>query len=104
MHSDGSVYDQAGKKIGTIRSTKFATGTDAPRWVAFTIGPLGHGPTFAPLDQLTAEGDDIHLPYSKEIIKDASHSDDGALSGTVITALIDHYDLEPDGTEPALFD
>lgn len=104
LQSGGSVYDQAGKKIGAIRSTKFATGTDAPRWVAFTIGLLGHGTTFAPLDQATAEGDDIHLPYSQEIINDAPRSGDGSLTDTVITALIDHYDLEPDGTEPALFD
>lgn len=103
LQAGGSVYDQAGKKIGAIRRTKFATGTDAPRWVALTIGLLGHGTTFAPIDQATAAGDDIHLPYSQEIVKDAPRSDDGSLTDTVITALIQHYDLKPDGTEPALF-
>lgn len=104
LQSGGSVYDQAGKKIGAIRGTKFATGPETPRWIALTIGLLGHGTTFAPLDQATAEGDDIRLPYSKEIVKDAPRSDDGSLTDTVITALIRHYNLKPDGTEPALFD
>ena len=103
VSAGGSVYDQAGRRVGAIRSTRFSTGPEAPQWLALTIGFLGHATTFVPLDKATIEGTDLHVPYSGEIIKDAPRSEDGSLSEDTIRALISHFNLNSDGTEPALF-
>jgi hypothetical protein len=42
-----------------------------PNWVTVETGLFGASETFVPLEQATADGDTIHVPYGKAFVKDA---------------------------------
>ncbi|KIU02945.1 DUF2382 domain-containing protein [Frigoribacterium sp. MEB024] len=102
----GDVIDQDGKKIGGIGQVYLDDQGGEPAWVTVTTGLFGTGESFAPLAEATVQGDDVHVPVTKAMVKDAPHSDDadGHLSPDQESDLFRYYHLDGDGVETPLFD
>jgi uncharacterized protein (TIGR02271 family) len=99
----GDVVDQQGKKIGSIGQIFTDDRTGEPEWVTAHTGLFGGGESFVPLDAATVTGNDVQVPYTKDQVKDAPHSDDkdGYLTVEQESALYAHYGLEDTTTGQA---
>lgn len=102
----GDVVDQDGKKIGGIGQVYLDDQGGQPAWVTVKTGLFGTGESFAPLAEATVQGDDVHVPVTKAMVKDAPHSDDsdGHLSPDQEADLFRYYHLDGGGVETPLFD
>lgn len=76
LQSNGDVVDSEGKRIGKIGQIYLDDQGGQPEWVTVSTGLFGNGESFAPLADATVEGDDIHVAHTKDVVKDAPHSDD----------------------------
>jgi len=76
LSSNGAVVDSEGKRIGKIGQIYLDDQGGQPEWVTVPTGLFGNGESFAPLADATVQGDDIHVAYTKDVVKDAPHSDD----------------------------
>ncbi|ROQ30964.1 uncharacterized protein (TIGR02271 family) [Frondihabitans sp. PhB188] len=99
----GDVVDQHGKKIGSIGQIFTDDRTGEPEWVTAHTGLFGGGESFVPLSAATVTGNDVQVPYTKDQVKDAPHSDDkdGYLTVEQESALYAHYGLEDTTTGQA---
>ena len=90
-----TVIDESGDKIGTVQDIYLDQQTDEPEWVLVTTGMLGTKGRFVPLAQANIEGNDIRVPYSKDMVSDAPSMDpDGQLSQQEEAELYRHYGLD----------
>lgn len=91
----GNVLGQDGKKIGTIGQVYLNDATGDPEWVTAHTGLFGGGESFIPLEQATLQGDDVAVPYTKDQVKDAPHSNDvdGSLEVDQEADLYRHYGM-----------
>jgi uncharacterized protein (TIGR02271 family) len=84
-----------GEKIGKIEDVYLDQDTDQPEWLAVKTGLFGGGISFVPLAQASRRGDDVHVPYDKDQVKDAPHADaDGQLSQDEEGRLYRHYGMD----------
>ncbi len=84
-----------GEKIGKIEDVYLDQDTDQPEWLAVKTGLFGGGISFVPLAQASRRGDDVHVPYDKNQVKDAPHADaDGQLSQDEEGRLYRHYGMD----------
>jgi uncharacterized protein (TIGR02271 family) len=99
----GDVVDQQGKKIGSIGQIFTDDRTGEPEWVTAHTGLFGGGESFVPLSAAIVTGNDVQVPYTKDQVKDAPHSDDkdGYLTVEQESALYAHYGLEDTATGQA---
>ncbi|MBF4577593.1 YsnF/AvaK domain-containing protein [Frondihabitans sp. VKM Ac-2883] len=99
----GDVVDQHGKKIGSIGQIFTDDRTGEPEWVTAHTGLFGGGESFVPLSAATVTGNDVQVPYTKDQVRDAPHSDekDGYLTVEQESALYAHYGLEDTTTDQA---
>ncbi|RPE77626.1 MULTISPECIES: YsnF/AvaK domain-containing protein [unclassified Frondihabitans] len=99
----GDVVDPQGKKIGSIGQIFTDDRTGEPEWVTAHTGLFGGGESFVPLSAATVTGSDVQVPYTKDQVKDAPHSDDkdGYLTVEQESALYAHYGLEDTTTNQA---
>ena len=106
LGSGGNVVDQDGKKIGSIGQVYLDDDGGQPAWITANTGFFGSGESFAPLADATIQGNDVHVAYSKDMVKDAPHSDDsdGHLSENQEADLYRYYSLGSARTEQPLFD
>jgi len=106
LSSGGNVIDQDGKKIGTIGQVYLDDQGGEPAWITANTGFFGSGESFAPLADATVEGDDVRVAYSKDMVKDAPHSDDadGHLSEAQEADLYEYYSLSGSQTGQPLYD
>lgn len=95
------VIDDDGSKIGSIDEIYIDEQSGRPEWVAIKTGWFGHKLSFAPLAGATARGDAMHLPLSKEKVKNAPKVDpDGNLDASEEAELYRYYGQQPSvGTE-----
>ena len=95
LGSGGNVVDQDGKKIGSIGQVYLDDDGGQSAWITANTGFFGSGESFAPLVDATIQGDDVHVAYSKDMVKDAPHSDDsdGHLSENQEADLYRYYSL-----------
>jgi uncharacterized protein (TIGR02271 family) len=102
----GNVLDSEGKKIGSIGQVYLNDSTGEPEWVTANTGLFGSGESFVPLASATVSGNDITVPYTKDVVKDAPHSadKDGHLSVEEEGDLYRHYGLEDTTTSQAPYD
>ena len=92
-----TVYDSTGDKVGKIGQVYLDDQTQQPTWVTVSTGFFGTSETFVPIEGARFEGDDIHVAYGKEQIKDAPRVEvDQHLSETEETELYRYYGLEWD--------
>lgn len=88
----GDVYGNDAQKIGSVGQIYLDNDTDRPEWVTVKTGLFGTKETFVPLADATVSGNDVHVPYSKDTVKDAPRVDaDGALSPAEEDELYAYY-------------
>jgi uncharacterized protein (TIGR02271 family) len=94
-----TLVDRDGGRIGTIDAIYLDDHTGQPEWALVNTGLFGTKASFVPLAQATQTGDDIVVPYDKQLVKDAPRVDpDGQLSEAEERQLWRHYGLDYDRT------
>ena len=89
----GTVYDSTGDKVGKVSSVYLDDSTGQPAFATVSTGLLGTRESFVPLRGATVRGDEIHVPYSKDMIKDAPSIDaDAHVSEAEEAELFRYYD------------
>jgi uncharacterized protein (TIGR02271 family) len=90
-----TLVDRDGDRVGTIESIYVDDQSGQPEWALVNTGLFGTKSTFVPLAQANPAGDDVQVPYEKQLIKDAPRVDpDGHLSEVEEEQLWRHYDLD----------
>lgn len=99
--ADATTYDSEGEKVGTAGRVFTDSEGGDPTFVAVNTGLFGMSETIVPLAGARMKGEELHLEYTKEQIKDAPRIDeDGELSSSEEDRLYSHYGLpEPEGDE-----
>jgi uncharacterized protein (TIGR02271 family) len=89
-----TVIGEDGSRIGKVGQVYLDDQSGAPQWVTVSTGMFGASESFVPLEAATLEGDDLRVPYSKDLVKDAPRVDpDGHLEESEEARLYDHYGL-----------
>jgi uncharacterized protein (TIGR02271 family) len=92
---DQIMVDADGDKIGTIESIYVDDQNGQPEWALVNTGLFGTRSTFVPLAQAGASGDQVQVPYRKQLVKDAPNLEpDGHLSEQEEQELWRHYGLD----------
>jgi uncharacterized protein (TIGR02271 family) len=90
-----TLVDRDGDKVGTIEAIYVDDRTGEPEWALVNTGLFGTKASFVPLAQATEAGDDVLVPYDKQLVKDAPRVDtDQHLSEAEERQLWRHYGLE----------
>jgi uncharacterized protein (TIGR02271 family) len=93
-----TMVDRDGDRIGNIDAIYVDDQTGQPEWALVNTGFFGTRSTFVPIAQATARGDQVQVPYEKQLVKDAPNMDpDGHLSEQEEQELWRHYGLEYGG-------
>jgi len=93
-----TMVDRDGDRIGEIDAIYVDDQTGEPEWALVNTGLFGTRSTFVPIAQATASGDQVQVPYEKQLVKDAPNMDpDGHLSEQEEQELWRHYGLEYGG-------
>ncbi|MEJ7584442.1 MAG: PRC and DUF2382 domain-containing protein [Acidimicrobiales bacterium] len=97
-----TAVDQDGDKIGKIEEIYLDDNSGQPEWLAIKTGLFGSNLTFAPLSGSTADGEDLRLPYAKDLVKDAPNvAADGHLEPDEEATLYRHYGRDAEYEAPA---
>ena len=92
---DRTMVDRDGDRVGSIDSIYVDDQTGEPEWALVNTGLFGTKSTFVPLAQANPSGDQVQVPYDKQLIKDAPKTDpDGHLSEAEEQQLWRHYGLD----------
>jgi uncharacterized protein (TIGR02271 family) len=90
-----TMVDRDGDRVGAIESIYVDDQTGQPEWALVNTGLFGTRSTFVPLAQANPSGDQVQVPYQKQLIKDAPRVDpDGHLSEAEEQELWRHYGLD----------
>ena len=90
-----TMADADGDKIGNIESIYVDDQTGEPEWALVNTGLFGAKSTFVPLAQAAPTGDQVQVPYQKQLVKDAPRIDpDQHLSESEEQQLWRHYGLD----------
>src|SRR5215212_1576731 len=90
-----TMVDRDGDRVGIIDSIYVDDQTGEPEWALVNTGLFGTKSTFVPLAQADSSGDDVQVPYDKQLVKDAPRVDpDGHLSEAEEQELWRHYGLD----------
>jgi uncharacterized protein (TIGR02271 family) len=94
-----TLVDRDGGRIGTIDAIYLDDQTGQPEWALVNTGLFGTTSSFVPLAQATKTGEDVVVPYDKQLVKGAPRVDpDGHLSEAEERQLWRHYGLDYDRT------
>jgi uncharacterized protein (TIGR02271 family) len=94
-----TLLDRDGGRIGTIEAIYLDDRTGQPEWVLVNTGLFGTKSSFAPVAQATPTGNEVRVPYDKQLVKDAPRVDpDQHLSEAEERRLWRHYGLDYDRT------
>ena len=98
------VVGSSGDKIGIVGQVYLDDASGQPEWATVSSGLFGTSESFVPLAQATLEGDDLRVPYDKDMVKGAPQVDaDGHLSPQQEAELYRYYELtEPTSAEPVV--
>jgi uncharacterized protein (TIGR02271 family) len=95
-----TMLDRDGDRIGTIEAIYLDDHTGQPEWALVNTGLFGTKSSFVPLAQATEAGNDVRVPYDKQLVKDAPRVDvDQHLSEAEEQQLWRHYGLDYDATD-----
>ena len=90
-----TMVDPDGDKVGTIESIYVDDQTGEPEWALVNTGLFGTKSSFVPLAQASPSGDQVQVPYEKQLVKDAPRVDtDQHLSEAEEQELWAHYGLD----------
>jgi uncharacterized protein (TIGR02271 family) len=94
-----TLLDRDGNRIGPIEAIYLDDRTGQPEWALVNTGLFGTKSTFVPLAQATQTGEEVAVPYDKQLVKDAPRIDpDQHLSEAEEQRLWRHYGLDYDRT------
>jgi uncharacterized protein (TIGR02271 family) len=80
------------EKLGTIEEIYIDEDTGKPEWLAVKTGLFGGKVSFVPVADAQRQEDHVHVPFSKDQVKDAPNAEaDGALSQEEEARLYRHY-------------
>ncbi|MEV7728926.1 PRC and DUF2382 domain-containing protein [Streptomyces sp. NPDC087917] len=89
-----TAYDADGEKIGSIGQVYRDDATGRPEWVTVKTGLFGMKESFVPLSGARSDGEALHVPHSKDVVKDAPRVDaDQHLDADEEHRLYQHYGL-----------
>ena len=92
---DRIMVDADGDKIGNIDAIYLDDQTGEPEWALVNTGLFGTKSSFVPVAQASASGDQVQVPYDKQLVKDAPRVDtDQHLSEAEEQQLWAHYGLD----------
>jgi uncharacterized protein (TIGR02271 family) len=92
-----TLVDRDGDKVGTVDAIYVDDQTGEPEWALVNTGLFGTKSSFVPLAQASASGDQVQVPYEKQLVKDAPRVDtDQHLSEAEEQQLWTHYGLDYD--------
>jgi uncharacterized protein (TIGR02271 family) len=90
-----TMVDRDGDKVGSIEAIYVDDQSGQPEWALVNTGLFGTKSTFVPLAQANPSGEQVQVPYEKQLIKDAPRMDpDGHLSEAEEQELWRHYGLD----------
>src|SRR5690606_26583560 len=70
-----TVFGPDRVKLGRVGQVFVDAADGHPTWAEVNIGGLGHHVRYVPLQDATCENDDVHVPYDKDLVKDAPRID-----------------------------
>lgn len=87
------VVDETGDKIGSLDNIYMDRATGEPEWLSVKTGMFGNKSSFVPIAGAGADGEDLRVPYAKDLVKDAPNVDeeDGYLAPEEEQRLYQHY-------------
>ncbi|HKO86821.1 MAG TPA: PRC and DUF2382 domain-containing protein [Actinomycetota bacterium] len=92
-----TMVDRDGDTVGTVESIYVDDQTGEPEWALVNTGLFGTKSSFVPLAQASGSGDQVQVPYEKQLVKDAPRLDtDQHLSEAEEQELWRHYGLDYD--------
>lgn len=95
MVSGATVYGTDGDKIGKASQVYLDDATGQPDWVTVSTGMFSGKDSFVPLRDARLSGEDVHVPYTKDQVKDAPRvSADEHLDVDQEAELYRHYKLD----------
>ena len=71
MYLGKTAVDVDGDKIGTVGQVYVNDESGEPDWITVNTGLFGMRENFAPLSGSSFDGDDLVLPFGKQVVKDA---------------------------------
>jgi uncharacterized protein (TIGR02271 family) len=90
-----TMVDRDGDRIGSIDAIYVDDQTGQPEWALVNTGLFGTRSSFVPLAQAASSGDQVQVPYEKQLVKDAPRIDpDQHLSEAEEQQLWRHYGLD----------
>ena len=90
-----SMVGRDGAKIGKIDAIYLDDQTGQPEWALVNTGLFGAKSSFVPIAQASASGDQVQVPYDKQLVKDAPKVDtDQHLSEAEEQQLWRHYGMD----------
>jgi uncharacterized protein (TIGR02271 family) len=93
---DCHVIGSDGQSIGKVGQVYLSDRSGEPEWVTVRTGFFGMKQTFVPLANARRSGDEIRVPFDKEMIKGAPNIDvDGRLSLEEEAELYRYYGMQP---------
>lgn len=96
-----TIYDVAGDKIGDVEQVYLDDQSGEPEWATVKTGLFGTKETFVPLEGARREGDALHIPHAKELVKGAPRLEaEQHLDLAQEQELYEHYGLSRPG-EPS---
>jgi PRC-barrel domain len=69
-----TLVDRDGSRVGTIDAIYVDDQTGEPEWALVNTGLFGTKSSFVPLAQASGSGDQVQVPYEKQLVKDAPGS------------------------------
>jgi uncharacterized protein (TIGR02271 family) len=94
-----TLVDRDGNRIGPIEAIYLDDRTGQPEWALVNTGLFGTKSSFVPLAQATQTGEEVAVPYDKQLVKDAPRIDpDQHLSEAEERQVWRHYGLDYDRT------
>ena len=86
------AYDANGDKLGEIDAIYYDDQTGRPEWMAIRTGFFGLNTSFAPMAGGTVRDGKLHLPYTKDQVKNAPNlAPSGHLTAGEERDLFEHY-------------
>ena len=96
LENGGDVVGDDGNKIGSAGQVFLDDETSRPEWVTVKAGMFGGSESFVPLADASMSGNDVHVPFDKEKVKNAPgiSDSDGHLSPEEEEELYRYYGMD----------
>lgn len=100
MSFNDVLVDENGDKIGVVGQVYLDDESGKPEWITVKTGWFGGSESFVPVRDVSAIGNEIRVPYSKDKVRDAPRVDeDGHIGLAQEQELYRHYGIDADRDE-----